>query len=89
MKNNIEFFCRPRRSYSISPSVSFDNSPHLTEEERKEKNFYGATVKDMTNEIFLAFDDIIKHINHCLVTNLRSILKGDISPDEIETVTNY
>lgn len=86
MNNNIESYCRPRRSYSISPSVSFDNIPNLTEEERKEKTFYGAAVKDMVNEIFLAFDDIVKHINHCLVTNVRSILKGDMSSDEIETV---
>lgn len=89
MKNTntkIDSFCRERRSYSISPSVSFDNSVILTEEERKEKNYYGATRKEMAKELFLTFDDIIRHVNYNLVNHLRSLLKNGMTSEESENM---
>ena len=84
----IESFCRERRSFSVSPTVSFDNSQciPLTEEEKKEKNYYGAVIKDMTKELFMSFDDIIKHVNYTLVSHLRTILKVSMTEEEREDI---
>ena len=71
---------RKSRSRSISPSVSFDSSQHLTEAEKHEKLFYGAKVKDMSGEIFSAFDDLFKYVNSKLDYNMfrnNSTLKED------------
>lgn len=84
----IESFCRERRSFSVSPTVSFDNSQciTLTDEEKQEKNYYGALIKDMTKELFMSFDDIIKHVNYTLVSHLRTILKTSMTEEEREDI---
>ena len=86
--SKIESFCRERRSFSVSPTVSFDNSQclPLTDEEKKEKNYYGAIIKDMTKELFMSFDDIIKHVNYTLVSHLRTILKTAMTEEEREDI---
>lgn len=86
MSKKNESYLRERRSYSISPSVSVNNSVILNDTERKEKNYYGATIKDMSKDLFAAFDDIIKHINYNLVNHLTPVLRTNMSKGEVDTI---
>lgn len=77
--NNLAEYCRKSRDKSISPSISFDsahNRTNLTEQEKKEKQFYNYVVYDMTKEIFLSFDDLIKNLNYHLSIGVKTNIKS-------------
>jgi hypothetical protein len=75
MQSNKVEYCRKSRDKSISPSISFDTSQNLAEWEKKEKIFYNVLVADMTKEIFLSYDDLIRNINFFLACALKSKIK--------------
>ncbi len=78
MNKKMDDYCRKNREKSISPSISLEISQysHLSPEEKREKEYYGATIVEMTKELFSCFDDLLRNVNFFLQKNIKIVIKS-------------
>lgn len=79
----IDQLCR--KSRSVSPSVSFDNSHNnLNDKTKRENIFYTVPINEMVKDLFSQFDDYIKYSNYTLYEAVFKVVKSNYSEEEYE-----